>query len=317
MASNGEDWTAGIGADGPTYWDHGIRPLPVAFPDYPVPSPLEEYLFDLRGFIILRGALSGEEVAACNEVIDRIPPLERTEWWGWVQRENHSEPRGRSYQQIYEAGEPFERLIDHPSYLNYLLRFVGGQGTFDYRHGPLFIDENFVTCRGPGDAIPVHAGGHDHTKKQAYSYFNGRFSSGQINVLIALTDTGEGDGETMLIPGSHKSNIAHPAFLERDHSEWVTGGSVDGIEGAERIYMQAGDAIVFVDSCCHGSARKTTPGERRFAVYRYGSTWNRTRWGYAPSPELLARLSPYAAGMVRTTDGTQHPEHATPAPGRP
>lgn len=291
------------------YWDQELRPLPVAFPQFPVPSPLEEYMFDLQGFIVLRGALSPEEVAACNDVIDQIPTsLQRTEWWGNVQRENHSDSRGRSYQQIYEAGEPFERLIDHPSYINYLLRFVGGQGTYDYRHGPLFIDENFVTCRGPGDAIPVHAGAHEHTMRQAFTYHNGRFRCGQINVLFALTDTGPGDGETMLIPGSHKSNFIHPAILAHDKGEWQTGGSVDDVPGAVRVYMEAGDAIVFVDSCCHGSARRTKPGERRFGVYRYGSTWNRTRWGYSPSTELLGRLSEYAAGIVRTTDGTNRPE---------
>jgi len=305
-----------LGGDGPEpvryYWDQELQPLPVAFPEFPVPSPLEEYMFDLQGFIVLRGALSPDEVAACNEVIDRIPAsLQRSEWWGNVQRENHPEHRGRSYQQIYEAGAPFERLIDHPSYINYLLRFVGGQGTYDYRHGPLFIDENFVTCRGPGDAIPVHAGGHEHTKRQGFTYHNGRFRCGQINVLFALTDTGPGDGETMLIPGSHKSNFIHPALLEHNRGQvWVTGGSVDDIPGAVSVYMEAGDAIVFVDSCCHGSARRTKPGERRFGVYRYGSTWNRTRWGYSPSAALLERLSDYAANMVRTTDGTNRPDHA-------
>ncbi len=186
---------------------------------------------------------------------------------------------------------------------------MGGQGTFDYHHGPLFIDENFVTCRGPGDAIPIHGGGHDHCKKMSFGYHNGRFYCGQINVLVALTKTGPGDGETMLIPGSHKSNIPHPALLEQGQSRWVTGGSVDGTVGAISVFMEAGDAIVFVDCCCHGSAKRTEPGERRFTVYRYGSAWNRTRWGYTPSDELLSRLSPYAAGIVRTTDGsTRRPD---------
>ena len=40
-----------------TYWDQAIRPPQIAFPEYPVPSPLEEYLFDLRGVLaIARGA---------------------------------------------------------------------------------------------------------------------------------------------------------------------------------------------------------------------------------------------------------------------
>ena len=236
----------------------------------------------------------------------RIPLfLERGEWYGGVQREDHPEHRGRSYQQIYEAGLAFERLIDHPSYLNYVLRFVGGQDTFDYQHGPLFIDENFVTCRGPGDAIPIHSGGHTRTKRQLFEYHNGRFQCGQVNVLIALTATNEGDGETMLIPGSHKSNLVHPAFLRDGEQRWVSGGSLEGVEGGISVYMDAGDALIFVDSCCHGSGRRTNSGERRFSVFRYGSSWNRTRFGYAPSDELLARLSPYAAGLIRTTDGSR------------
>ena len=35
------------------------------------------------------------------------------------------------------------------------------------------------------------------------------------------------------------------------------------------LHMKAGDAAVFVDSIAHGSVRRTNPGERRIAVYRY------------------------------------------------
>lgn len=287
------------------YWDQALAPPRIAFPGFPAPRPLEEYLFDLQGFVLLKAALSSEEVGACNAVVDEIPKsLGRGQWWGHVQREDHPEHRGRSYQQIYEAGAAFEQFIDHRSWINYVSRFVGGQDTFDYHHGPLFIDENFVTCRGPGDAIPIHGGGHDRCKKMSFGYHNGRFYCGQVNVLIALTKAGPGDGETMLIPGSHKSNVVHPAFLDQGQDRWVRGGSLEGIAGAVSIFMEAGDAIVFVDCCCHGSARRTAEGERRFAVFRYGSSWNRTRWGYSPSDELLGRLSPYAAAIVRTTDGS-------------
>jgi hypothetical protein len=285
------------------YWDHHIAPPVIRFPELPVPTDEEEYLFDLHGFVLLRGALSPDEVAAANACVDRIPrSLGRDEWFGYVQRENHPEHRGISYQQIYEAGEPFERLIDHPSYINYVLRFVGGQETFDGHHGPLFIDENFFSLRGPGEAIPLHSGGHDRCKRCQYRYHNGRFQCGQVNVLIAFTDIGAGDGATMVIPGSHKSNIVHPAFLRRERDPWAegAGGSVEGVAGAVEVHMAAGDALVFVDACCHGSARRSNPGERRISVYRYGSAWNRTRWGYEPSPGLLSRLNPFARSLVST-----------------
>jgi hypothetical protein len=74
--------------------------------------------------------------------------------------------------------------------------------------------------------------------------------------------------------------------------------------------MRAGDALVFVDACCHGSARRSDAGERRISVYRYGSTWNRTRFGYAPSPALLERLNPVARRMVQIEAVTRRPPGA-------
>ena len=41
----------------------------------------------------------------------------------------------------------------------------------------------------------------------------------------------------------------------------------------------------------HGSARRTNPGERRIFITRYGPSDFRDRYGYAKSPELLARLT--------------------------
>lgn len=269
-----------------------------SIPGARMPTAMDDYLFDLRGFLLLRGVLSAEEVRACNAAVDSIPrSVPRLGWHGHVQREDHPEHRGVSYQQIYEAGAPFERLIDHPSYINYVLRYVGGQDTFDAHHGPVYIDENFFNIRGPGDAIPLHAGGHDLCKRMQFRYRNGRFACGQVNILIAYTDIGPGDGATMVIPGSHKSNFKHPG-LDVSDRRWEDGGSVDGIEGAIEIHMNAGDAILFVDATCHGSARRVNPGERRISVYRYGPSWGMARWGYWASPGLQQRLGPLARRIV-------------------
>jgi len=298
----------------PRFHGHHTQPPKIDLPNARVPSELDEYLFDLNGFVILRGVLTPAEVADANARIDTIPrALPRLGWHGWVQREDHPEHRGISYQQVYELGGAFERMIDHANYINYVLRFIGGQDTFDYHHGPLFIDENFFTIRGPGEAITLHAGGHDRCKRMQFRYHNGRFMCAQINVLIAFTDIGPGDGATMVIPGSHKSNLVHPEFLNpKRGEEWQEGkgGSVDGVAGAQEVHMKAGDAIVFVDATCHGSAKRVNPGERRISVYRYGSSWNRTRWGYHASPELLARVSPYARKLV-------HPQEYIRPPGTP
>jgi hypothetical protein len=269
-----------------------------------MPQPMDDYLFDLRGYLHLEGALAPAEVDAMNACLDVIPPIEPGQWHGHVHRQVHDEKIGVNYQQIYEAGAPFEALIDHPSWIELVKRYVGGEGTFDWNHGPLFIDENFANLRGPGQAISLHSGAHQRVKRCQFRYHDGHFYCGQINILIALRDIGPGDGATMVIPGSHKSNIIHPRFETTNYGQ----DSVDGIEGAIEVHMRAGDALLFVDAIAHGSAERRNPGERRIVVYRYGPSWGNFRFGYQPSAELLERLTPERRQIVQPLKLIPRPE---------
>ena len=133
----------------------------------------------------------------------------------------------------------------------------------------LFIDEAVAIIRGPGGSIRLHSGAHKRRIRTQYRYHDHEFRCGQINVMIPLTPFGPGDGATMLIPGSHKSNILHPAF-ERPVEETQ---ELSGVECAVEVYANPGDAILFVDCTAHGSAARTNPGERRSVLYRYGPGW--------------------------------------------
>lgn len=259
------------------------------------PTAMDDYLFDLRGFLHLKGAVSADHVAQCNAILDQTPDIAPGEWWDYVHRERTEASRGIALQQIYEAGEPFERLIDHPRYIELVKRYVGGENSFDWLHGPLFIDENFASMRGPHQGIGMHSGGAECVKRCQYRYMNGQFMCGQINMLIALTDIGPGDGATMVVPGSHKSNFKHPQIGEHCIKE---GRGLDSVEGAIEVFMKAGDALLFVDAIYHGSATRKNPGERRITVYRYGPSWGNFRFGYKPSEELLARLTPQRRQIV-------------------
>ncbi len=260
-------------------------------------TDLDIYLFDLRGYILIENALTASEVAALNAGIDEIMPLKAGEWYGDVHSQHLSPEEGVNLQKIYEAGESFETLIDHPSWFEKVKYFVGGEGTFDYHHGSLFIDENFASVRGPGGSVRLHSGGHEGVKRTQFRYNAGRFMCGQINILIALTDIGPGDGATMVIPGSHKSNFPHPEFQKRRSGEGSV--SVDNVIGAVEVHMKAGDALLFVDALSHGSARRVNPGERRVVIYRYGPSWGNFRLGYKPSEALLARLTPERRKIVQ------------------
>ncbi len=261
------------------------------------PSQLEKYLFDLNGYILIKRALKKKEVEECNKIIDKLKNLKNGKWNGYVHGHNYGGKEGLNLQQIYESGKPFEKLIDHPSWINHMLEFVGGEGTFDHLHGPLFIDENFANIRGPGEAIGIHSGNPEGIKRNNYRYQNGKFHCSQVNILIALNDISSGDGGTVIIPGSHKSNIQHPEY-KINKMKKNTVSSAENMTGAIEVFLNAGDALLFVDSLCHGSAKRINEGERRIVVYRYGPSWGFFRHPYRPSKKLLNRLTNFQRKIV-------------------
>jgi hypothetical protein len=257
-------------------------------------SPIERYLFDLRGYFVLPQAIAPDLLGELNGTLDRYvnmdPPLEHGEWIGGVQAHSFGGDDGVNLQQIYEAGPAFQQLIDHPSWYHKVLELIGSEHNFDNHHGPMFIDENFASLRGPGQAIGMHSGKAEGSSRIQYRYEHDQFHCAQINVLMALTDIGPGDGGTMLIPGSHKSNMRHPDF-DQHVIKQGQNTSGDGLEGAIEVHMKAGDVLVFVDATCHGSARRINDGRRRVVVYRYGPSWGFFRHPYRPSAELLVQLT--------------------------
>ena len=258
------------------------------------PSDMDDYLFDLRGYVVVENALDPTLVNELNDAVDEILPLETDEWHQGVHRHDTG-GIGDSIQlqQIYEL-EPWDRLIAHPHWIEYVKRFVGNQDDFDTHHGPVYIDENFFQSTPKGAGTQIHSGGHERTKRTQFRHHRGEFHCGQVNVLAALNDIGPGDGATMAVPGSHKQNFEPPFF------ESVMGNTLEEVPGATEIHLAAGDALIFVDSLMHGSASRINDGERRFTVFRYGPSWGVSRRGYEPTDSLLERLSAEERSIVET-----------------
>jgi ectoine hydroxylase-related dioxygenase (phytanoyl-CoA dioxygenase family) len=248
------------------------------------PSALDDFFFDLRGYLVLKHAAEPELIDDLNRAIDALPPLEYGQWHGNAQRRDYTSSTGLELHNCVESGEPFERLIDHPGWINYVRRYCGEEQSYV---AGLFIDECMLSVRRAGGHHPVHSGGFQGALRGAYHYNHGVFRCGQCNIILALTDVGEGDGATMVIPGSHKSNFPHPHA--GDYSKL---DRMDHLDGAVPVYMEKGDALLFVDGLMHGGSSRSNPGERRVTIYRYGPLWGATRFGYEYSQALLDRLTP-------------------------
>jgi ectoine hydroxylase-related dioxygenase (phytanoyl-CoA dioxygenase family) len=124
-----------------------------------------------------------------------------------------------------------------------------------------------------------------------------------LSLLAPLTDVGTGGGATVLVPGSHKSDFPHPA---QDRLGAVTASSQPP-EGAVEVHLRDGDAVLFNDALCHGSALRTNPGQRRMITIRYVPSAYAHRFGYEPSPELVARLTPERLAIVQPVKPRRRP----------
>jgi len=248
------------------------------------PSALDDFFFDLNGYLILEQAVGADLVDRLNLAIDNLPPLEYGEWLGNAQRRDYTGDTGLEIHNAVELGGPFEELLDHPSWIHYVHRYAGE--TQSYVDG-LFVDECMLSVRKSGGHHPVHSGGHLVPIRCQYAYKDNVFRCGQCNIIVALTDIGPGDGATMVIPGSHKSNFPHPLA-----GDYMKGDRMDDLPGAIPVYLKKGDALLFVDALMHGGSSRTNDGERRVTIYRYGPKWAATRFGYEYSQPLLDRLTP-------------------------
>lgn len=255
-----------------------------------MPTELENYLFDLRGYLVMERAVDAEHVAALNAILDTYRDVPPMQWRGNVQRVDRTANNGLNLQNVVEAGEPFERLIDHPAWVTHMRDYVGEIGT--YVDG-LYIDECFASVRQQGGYLQMHSGGHESIVRNQYRFTRGKFHCGQVNILIALTDIGPGDGATMIIPGSHHSSLMHPAYHVPNRQE------MDHVEGAVEMHIKAGDALLFTDAVAHGAATRTNPGDRRVIIYRYSGSWGYTRYGYQYSEALLNRLTPERRAILQ------------------
>ena len=204
------------------------------------------------------------ELAVLNEQVDAHNPkrgvvggLEPEEAAALL--EDPDDPAGKELQQgfgdgvnILGAHPCFDALIDHPSWIGHIETFIGGADR------PTFTGASCI-IRWPGQASRLHSGGHMRTTGTQYVYHAGEFRCGDINIMLALNDCPLGGGGTALVPGSHKSNVEHPAFDGSPQRGWkdrgrpvplrngetaTSGGFMDGALGAQEIPLEAGDALM-------------------------------------------------------------------------
>jgi hypothetical protein len=222
-------------------------------------SERERYFLDTRGFLVVPGVLSGDEVTKFNTHLDRLAP----------EKIRDPDERDRAISWLFNVHPDFASLMDHQAILPYLRAFVDEK---------LRIDGAYALVKLPGEGVELHA--RPQSPRQGTGWYHvqhGEITSGLTGIQWALTDMPPGTGGFRCIPGSHKANFELPFEMLEDD--------------AEDVPMGAGDVIIFTEALTHGS-RWHGSSSRRVLIYKYcpGSvTWLSDVWNDASRAVLTPR----------------------------
>jgi ectoine hydroxylase-related dioxygenase (phytanoyl-CoA dioxygenase family) len=229
--------------------------------EYPIEmTEAERYLFDLNGFLIIRGVLSPEEVAEANAAIDRHAhemversdtnlrnAVEGTRFFG--QGPGRMD-LGRCLEWNGDDSRVFKSILAHPRLVPVFHGILGKGYRMD--HLPMILAQN-----AGSEGFQLHGGTVDCSSGEynphlAYHCHHGQIRSALLGCNVILRDHNPGDGGFCVVPGSHKSNFKMPK------------GMVDG-ELYEEFIIQpaskAGDVILFSEGTVHGAKVRNTTNQ--------------------------------------------------------
>lgn len=228
----------------------------------------EKYLFDLRGYIVIKDILTKLQIEDLRTRLENqrqtnpkpILGSDRT----ILGREDASAWSAGS---LIEMGGAYTELIDLPAIRPYLLALLGEHYRLDHdyikidgvmKNKTLYLHGGGQGAGGAKDLVGPTDGGQCF-----YRYSNGKFYNGLVAVAFELDDVKAGEGGFACIPGSHKSNIGLPEAWR------VAKSQEDMPDIVDRVAASAGDAIIFTEACSHGTVPWKGQRERRTAFYKY------------------------------------------------
>jgi hypothetical protein len=170
-------------------------------------------------------------------------------------------------------GPAYQRLIDHPNILPYLIELIE----------PKFrLDHDYCIFMHEGDLGGNLHGGEGHEGDHWYKVRDGQIRNGLCVVEYLLTPAGPEDGGFVCIPGTHKTHFL--SSIPRD---------VLRMERQVPYVVQPegepGDVIFFTEALVHGTRPWRARHERRALLYKYSpghSAWSQRYYNIEEYPDL-------------------------------
>jgi len=247
----------------------------------------QRYLFDVRGYLHLKGALNTGEVRAARAAAERYmhTPFEQMPPGFAIE--------GRLHKHGFAFAPELQALTLHPSFWPIVRELTNDKPRLV--SGTLQVSR----CDLLDEATRLHCAREDWGwESSRFECRDGRIFTDHIVVFPYLTDVRPGDGGVVVLPGSHKAHFARPEHL-------FNGGNLDsGIlpEGLVNLTPDAGDVLIISESLTHGALPwKPADRQRIILVLRYRP---QTVAAAALPDEIVDRLLPEVRELVAAAGHT-------------
>lgn len=232
------------------------------------PGPLtemERFMFESWGYLVIPGALSAEETAACLAAARRA----------------HGPAAGQWHQigHLYEREPAIEALIDHPAVLPKARALLG-----DY----FIVQSSWCTVQPAGGP----AGGYHQDGSAVYEFRRLATPTPlvQLRVGYFLTDQSEADmGNMVMIPGSHNIAMTLPKDVRPDEAELPIHHVIRG---------RPGDALLFHQGVYHRAGRNLMDFDRYTMHIVYAPPWLVPSDRFQNDPAFLERTTPLRRALL-------------------
>jgi len=204
-------------------------------------NEVEQYQFDLHGYLILEDVLSADKVAELNRLVDAQPLADPG-----------LETSGARFTNYLSWGQPFCDLLDHAAIMPYLKALLGDGFRLDHYYG--------IYMRAGTERLNLHGGATPYDPPEYYHYRNGQMYNGLTVVAWNLVDTGPEQGGFCCIPGSHKANYPCPAAIKEAHND---------SHMVVTPTAKAGSVVIFTEALTHGTAPWISDYQRRSLLFKY------------------------------------------------
>jgi hypothetical protein len=232
----------------------------------PIDEAAFDYLIESRGWVVFRGCLAADRLAALRVDLDRLYDHCRA-----VQTKNGvaANMEGTAHH-LAGYGTSLDTLLDDFPLYDWVERYFAGK----------FVIATYSASVNPPASRAYLMKAHRDTRS-----FTGDYRL-MLNMLIMLDDFTEENGATVLLPGSHRVAAAPPTALFEHH--------------ARPIYGTAGDIILFNSLVYHSASTNRGNARRRALTICLSRPWLKPQIDFPRflSPEAQAKLSPRARQLL-------------------